>query len=254
MSINLCYYKLIMHKVLSNLAPKSYNDGLSKCRSLGKELISKEKVDKFLDLGCNDGSFTLEFSEKIKPKEIYGIEINKESCQKSKQKGIKCIWQDLNEKWELESNYFDLILSSQNIEHVHDTRLYLQESYRCLKPNGQIIILTENLSSWANIICLFFGWQPFSTTNLDGISFGNPLIWHHGKSRNNKKSTQAKSKNYGHIRVLTYIGLKDLLIRTGFKNIKIYTRGFLPLYGILSNVLCKIDRRHGHFLIVSATK
>lgn len=243
-----------MRKLLNKIAPKSYNDGLSKCKKLGKKLVSSKKVNRFLDLGCNDGKFTIEFAESFKLKEIYGIEIVKQYCEKAKKRGIKCLNQDLNKSWDLKSSYFDLILSSQNIEHIHDTRLYLEESYRCLKPNGQIIILTENLSSWTNIGSLIFGWQPFSTTNIDGWSIGNPFIWHQGKSKHRNYPDKTSSKKYGHVRVLAFQGLNDLLAKAGFKNISMYTRGYLPFWGKLSDFLCKIDKKHGHFLIATAEK
>lgn len=44
---------------------------------------------KLLDIGCNDGSFSLKVAKKCNAKEIYGLEIDKESLEKAKKNGIK---------------------------------------------------------------------------------------------------------------------------------------------------------------------
>jgi len=244
--------------LLKIVAPKSFNDGLAKCNSFAKKLIANKRIDKFLDVGCGDGKFTIEFAKIAKAKEVYGIEFVDKYRKEASYKGIKCIKCDLNSKWDFNNNFFDFVLSSQNIEHLHNTRLYLEECYRCLKRGGEIIILTENLASWINIGALFFGWQPFSTTNINGWNLGNPLIWHIDEPKDegflNKYQDTGVSGTVGHVRVLAFNGLKDILKKVGFKNIKIYTRGYLPFWGRLSDFLCRIDKKHGHFLIAVGFK
>ncbi|MCX6816795.1 MAG: class I SAM-dependent methyltransferase [Candidatus Beckwithbacteria bacterium] len=236
-----------MRRLLKFIAPKSFNDGLSKCNNLGKNLIIKNKVNRFLDLGCADGEFTLKFAKVLRPEEIYGVEIVDKYCNEAKRKGVKCVKFDLNSKWKFDNNYFDFILSSQNIEHLHNTRLYMEECYRCLKKGGQLLILTENLASWINIWSLIFGWQPFSTTLINGWSIGNPCIWHSQKPSNNTGKTS-------HVRVLAFKGLKDIMQHIGLKDVQVYSRGYLPFWGKLSDILCRVDKKHGHFLIGTGIK
>lgn len=247
-----------MLKFLKYIAPKSFNDGLARCNKLGKKLILSKRIGRFLDVGCGDGKLTLEFAESARASEIYGIEYIDSLCHLAEERGIHCISHDGNTPWSYESDFFDLILSSQNIEHVHNTRLYLEECYRTLRPEGQIIVLTENLASWVNIGALVFGWQPFSTTNINGWSLGNPLIWHADETRDEKfiNTWQASgvSGTVGHVRVLAYRGLKNLLEKVGFKEVQIFSRGYLPLWGAFSDLLCTIDRRHGHFLVGTGVK
>lgn len=245
-------------KILKVIAPKAFNDGLSRCNQIGKALIAKERIEKLLDLGCGDGRLTMEFAKIAKPKEVFGVEFATESIRKAKRRGINCIRADLNCKLRFRSNFFDLILSSQTIEHLHNTRLHLEECYRCLKKGGQLIILTENLSSLANVISLAFGWQPFSTTYINGWNIGNPLIWHLDEKKDEKflekYQTYGCSGAVGHVRVLSYRGLKELVEKTGFREVKVLTTGYLPFWGNFSDLLCKIDKRHGHFLIATGIK
>ena|GEM_PF-401474 len=245
-------------RFLRFIAQKSFNDGLARCNQLGMRLIVKEKVDRFLDVGCGNGELTMEFASVINPREIYGIEFVDEVRPEAERKGIKCFKYDLNGRWGFDDNYFDVILSSQSIEHMHNTRLYLEECHRCLKPGGQVIILTENLASWDNIISLVFGWQPFSTTNINGWHLGNPYIWHKHESKDEDFLTRWQDTGVsgitGHVRVLTFIGLRELLRKTGFTKVDVYSKGYLPLWGRLSDSFCWIDKRHGRFLVAQGFK
>lgn len=247
-----------MRKLLKLTAPGIFLNGLEKCNKLGMDLIARNDNTSMLDVGCGDGTLTLRFAEAGGIQEIHGIEIVDSLRAKAENKGIRCTAQDLNASWKYDSGSFDLILSSQNIEHLHNTRLYLQECLRCLRIGGQLIVLTENLASWANIGALVFGWQPFSTTNINGLSVGNPLIWHLDEPRDTEfmetwQSTGI-SGTVGHVRVLSYIGLRDLMEEVGFRNIRMHTRGWFPLWGLASDIMCMIDRRHGHFLIATGFK
>ena len=242
-----------MRAILRAIAPRVYKDGHRRCNELGKRLVVRRPVNRFLDVGCGDGRLTMEFAEVVQPSELWGLELNEEMIEQCQQQGITCRPCDVNGEWQFDDGWFDLILSSQNIEHLHDTRHYLAECWRCLAPGGQLIVLTENLASWANVWSLVFGWQPFSTTSICDWHLGNPFIWH----LDQPKPSQLEDfgcTSQSHIRVLAYCGLKDLLAKTGFGEIRAYTRGYFPLFGLLSDVLCTLDRRHGHFLIANARK
>ena len=247
-----------MRRLLKFIAPRAFENGLERCNDMGKGLIARRGIQRMLDVGCGDGILTREFADVAGAEEVYGIEYVDDFREKAEKNGVRCAKNDLNGVWDFESGFFDLIVSSQNIEHLHNTLLYLEECNRCLKDNGQLIVLTENLASWVNIGALVFGWQPFSTTNINGMSIGNPFIWHKDIPKDQAFVEQWRatgvSGTVGHVRVLAYAGLRNLLEETGFRNIRMYSKGYLPLWGILSDILCYLDRRHGHFLIGTGFK
>jgi SAM-dependent methyltransferase len=248
----------MFRKFLKYIAPKSFKDGLARCNRLGMNLTVKKSQAVFLDAGCGDGALTMEFAGLFNPGEIHGIEFIDSFREAAEKKGIQCVKLDLNGMWPYKTDTFDFILSSQIIEHLHNTRMYFQECYRCLKPGGQILVLTENLSSWANIFALTFGWEPFSSTSINGLNLGNPLIYHADEPKDQDfikaHYPTGISGLIGHVRVLAFKGLADLLVNAGFKQVKVYTKGYIPLYGWLSDFFCSIDRKHGHFLIASGLK
>lgn len=108
-----------------------------------------------------------------------------------------------------------------------------------------MIICTENLSSWHNIVSLLFGWQPFSLSNISQKKWniGNPMGIH-------VHEIAPKPKTWQHLRVFAYRGLKELLIEHGFSIERYVGSGYYPLLSFLS----KIDPRHSAFLTIKARK
>lgn len=249
-----------IRKMLGAISPKAYDDGAKRSNTLALSLVWNLRAEKMLDVGCGDGTVTLEFAKAVKAESIYGIEFIDEHRVKAEEKKIICVKADMNERWSFQDDFFDFILSSQSIEHVHNTRRYLEECYRCLKPGGTVLVLTANLASWINIPALVFGWQLFGTTDICGWrATGNPAIWHadfETADQNflDRYYSTGVSGTVGHVRVLAYAGLRDLMKKTGFVDLELYSRGYLPFWGGFSDFLCKLDRRHGYFLVAKGRK
>jgi len=113
-----------MRTLLKYIAPRAFEDGLKRCNETGIRLVAKRNARSLLDVGCGDGRLTLEFAEASGATELYGIEYVDELRKQAEERGIRCSSEDLNGRWGYDDASFDLILSSQNIEHLHNTRLY----------------------------------------------------------------------------------------------------------------------------------
>lgn len=209
------------------------------------KLLEKNSNAKFLDLGCDDGAWTMKLAKIIDTKNVFGYEIVKKAAEKAKSMGVKVKIGDLNSKLLYGDNTFDIIHANQVIEHLNNTDLFLDEIYRILKPNGYAIISTENLSSWHNIFALVLGYMPFSLTNISSKTgaIGNPLAPHYGKKVWNVDSWQ-------HQRIFTIRGLKDLSKISGFNVKKILTSGYYPF----GNIFSKIDPSHSAFIAIKISK
>jgi len=181
---------------------------------------------------------------KFKSKNCTGIEIVDTSIIKAKQKGLIVIKTDLNKTLPFKNNSFDVIHANQVIEHLFDTSMFLSELYRITKKNGYVIISTENLASWHNIFSLFFGYQPFSLTNISSKYFGigNPLAPHYMKKMTNSNSWQ-------HIRVFAFRGLIEHIQEAGFTIEKVLGAGYYPF-----NFLAKFNPKHSAFITIKARK
>lgn len=173
-----------------------------------QEVGSNKKI---LEVGCNDG-----YMGEILLKEnndVYGIDIVKKKLELASKRGLKVKECDIEKKpFPYPSDYFDIVILGDVIEHIFDTDGLLEKCKRVLKKGGKLIITTPNVASLARRIMLLLGINPF----LEFSSKLQPL------------------KGYpavGHIRYYTSNTLKHQLTHHDFKNIKIQggTMIFIPL-------------------------
>lgn len=217
---------------------------------------------KILDLGCGDGEMTARFAKKIGSSAVAGIEGIRGLIPYAKKKGITVKTGDLEKPLPYKTSSFDVIISHFSLEHLLNIDLFLQEIHRVLKPGGYAVIATDNLSSWPNIGALVLGLHPFSLTpGLSDVVLGNPFAiryqesgvsWAEGK-KDRRLATQPAG-TYGHIRVLAYQALKDILIHKKFTVEKLTGAGYLFFGGRAARVLSSLDPSHAHFLVVKVRK
>jgi SAM-dependent methyltransferase len=214
-------------------------------RTILEFLPSSTQPLSFLDCGCNDGEWTAKLGERIGNARLHGIEIEKDAAAAAREKGVETEEGNLNESLPYEDSRFDVVHANQVIEHLADTDRFLEEVFRVLKPGGCVILCTENLASWHNIAALFFGWQPFSLSNICEKRFqiGNPLSIHSNEAA-------VSPKSWLHVRVFAYRGLYDVLREHGFRVVASRGSGYYPLPGILGH----LDPRHAAFLTFIARK
>ncbi|MEX1029314.1 MAG: class I SAM-dependent methyltransferase [Paenibacillaceae bacterium] len=113
-----------------------------------QRLTSGKKV---LDFGCGSGYGTAYIADYCN--EIVGVDISLDAISYANSNynasnlSFKCI-EPVEEKslpfLDLE---FDMVISFQVIEHIKDTKSYLGEIRRVLKPNGVVIIVTPDRST-----------------------------------------------------------------------------------------------------------
>ncbi|MBZ9578207.1 methyltransferase domain-containing protein [Patescibacteria group bacterium] len=224
----------------------------SKCIKDILEFIDFNPNAKILDLGCDTGDLTKLVAERASTKNIFGIDIIKDRYKKAKEAGIKIIESNLDYNFPFVDSIFDILISNQVIEHIHNLDNFMCESFRILRKGGYFICSTENLSSWHNIFALFLGFQPFSITNISvkGV-IGNPLALHQSSQ---KGKEMRKIKVFQHTRVLGYQGLKDIFEKHGFKVQASKASGYYPMPNYLAKLLSSIDQRHAAFITIKAQK
>jgi methionine biosynthesis protein MetW len=211
-------------------------------RSIYK-LLEKNPKAKVLDLGCWDGDLSLKVAKIIGTKKVYGIEIDPNKVKEAKLKGVIAYEEDLNKKISFKNNFFDVVIASQVIEHLYDTDNFVEEIYRVLKPNGYVIISTNNLASWHNLFALVLGYQPFPSDISKYTNIGKLIGLFKGDG-----------KSWSHLRIFTTSSLIDLLKFYKFNINKVVGVGFYPFPQSLANIISKIDKIHCVYVIVKATK
>jgi len=210
-----------------------------------EKLIDPAESAKVLDIGCHTGKLIKERVKNIEKPEVYGIDIDKKSVSLSKALGIKAVEGDVENDLPFKSNFFNIVVANQIIEHLVNIDGFIKEIHRVLKTNGYLVLSTENLSSWHNIFALLLGWQAFSQHISAIKNVGNPLRVFEYKNL---------PRNYMHNRILTPKGLAELLELHGFRMEKFFGAGYYPFPPPLSRTLSKLDPTHAAFIGIKARK
>lgn len=207
--------------------------------------IAENKVGcKFLDIGCNDGEFTLEFAKKIKAKEVYGVDVYAPAMVEAKKKGILIVNADLNERLPLPSDFFDVVLCNQVAEHLLNPDNLFEEISRVLKKGGVSYISVPNLCALHNRIFVLLGWQPTVIWPSTKFVFGNP-------NRGYKLSGIA---SYRHLTTFSPSAFREMLEFYGLKVKRYYGSGFYPFGGSISNTFSKVLPSFSVFQLAVVTK
>ena len=242
-------------KKLQDIAAKSRHAGANRSDDWAGTTAISLNPDSLLDVGCGDGNMLCRYI-KTKPRELIGVEGSPVLKEKAEARGFKVFSYDLNGRWPFENDKFDVVHSSQVIEHVHNCRLFVEESFRVLKPGGTTVMATENLCSLLNCFALFMGYTPFSLMQTCGRYLGNPLGLHYNEPISEPLPIDhpAFAGVSGHIRVLTVRQAKELYAMCGFTDIEARSINILPLPDGLSKKLEGVITNRGHYLILKAKK
>jgi SAM-dependent methyltransferase len=103
--------------------------------------------DRFLDAGCGDGRFLAALDADL-PEQVVGVDIAQRILETARVRLPRAQLRQANlESLPFEDEGFDLVLSSQVIEHVLDAPSALRELNRVLRPGGHLVISTDNAAN-----------------------------------------------------------------------------------------------------------
>ncbi len=101
-----------------------------------------------LDIGCNDGQDIKHLSLAGKDLKLFGLDMNREALKKGLNRlaGIKNAYlvQGKGEAIPYKSGSFDVVYSSEVIEHTPDPGGFIAEAWRVLSANGVFIVTTPS--------------------------------------------------------------------------------------------------------------
>jgi len=205
-------------------------------------LLEFNPHSKVVDLGCGNGKFSIKVKEKIGCEKIFGGDISEKALKDAKKRKVIVKKADLNHTLPLKTESFDVVVSSQVIEHLFYPVKFMKDIHRILKPNGYAVISTENLASWDNISALFFGYTPFSMEFDAGLwKIGNPFSPH--------ERIIVNKYTHPHVRVFAWNGLITLVSILKFKVERVSGSGH-----ILGHVGEVLDKTHCRFIVIKVRK
>ena len=103
------------------------------------------KNNRMLDVGCGEG-WILELAKK-RGWEVYGTEFSDRAIEICRQKGIK-MYEGVLDPAKIAERDFDVIISSETIEHINNPQQELKSMHQLLRKGGLIYITTPNFNSY----------------------------------------------------------------------------------------------------------
>lgn len=208
--------------------------------------LPKNKRTVLLDCGCDDGKKSVNRARAIGASRLLGLERVAQRARLAKERGVKVVTTDLNTPWPLRSSSIDCITATEVVEHLVDLDNFFSESYRTLKKGGRIIVSTENLAAWHNILALLVGNQPYTGPYLSKIY----PIGHHPTGNYYQQLLPMDP----HLNVMTLKSLIQLLKNYGFKVIAYQGVGFYPVPRPVADLLATLDFYHSSYGVVVGQK
>lgn len=241
-------------KLLQRIVSTAHRRSCQRCNDWSGRKVAALRPRALLDVGCADGSFLFGYLD-YKPEIFCGIEASPSLRKQAEARGINTGAVDLNGVWPYADATFDVVHCSQVIEHLHNTRLFVQELLRVLKPGGTALVTSENLTSFLNLGAMLLGYTPFTLMRCCGWYLGNPLGLHYGEhvEEGVPITDPAFAGVTGHVRALGALQAKELFERIGFRA-TVSSIGLMPLPDWLGRRLEPLLPRRGHLLLIEAKK
>ena len=110
--------------------------------------LEKSQAKRILDVATGTGDFALEIYKRLKPEKIIGIDIStgmlkvgKTKVEKKQLSHIIEFQEGDSEDIKYEDNFFDAATVAFGVRNFENLQKGVNEMYRVLKPNGELIVL-----------------------------------------------------------------------------------------------------------------
>ncbi|MFO7709661.1 MAG: class I SAM-dependent methyltransferase [Desulfobacterales bacterium] len=123
---------------------------------LSRQFVCEVTPHNMLDVGCGEGILISLVGDQV---DRFGVDIFQDAP--ANVGSARYIRHDVSTGLPFPDATFDVVHSSELIEHLLDTESFLQECLRVLKPGGRLVVSTPNLHYWRNVIEWLIGNQFF---------------------------------------------------------------------------------------------
>lgn len=162
-------------------------------------LVPASPPMKVLDIGCGTGLNAGGIA--AKGHEVWGVDISPVAIERFRARGYRGEVCNLGDGLPFSEHSFDLVFSSEVIEHVADTESFLADIFRVLRPGGILVMSTPNSAFWIYRLFGLFG------------------------------KTVSELQHPGHIRFFSKASLVRLVTHAGFASVEIAARHMYVVVG-----------------------
>jgi SAM-dependent methyltransferase len=128
-----------------------------------RQIAALDRVSSLLDVGCWDGSTTVEYAGAAGGAQAYGIEVFPDPAAQARERGVSVTVMDLErDRFPWPDQSMDLVVCNQVFEHLKNVWLPMSEIARVLRIGSHLLFSVPNLASLHNRALLAVGLQPTS--------------------------------------------------------------------------------------------
>lgn len=114
--------------------------------------------DRILEVGCGNGRFIEEISKKGAI--CTGLEYNLQAVEEGQKKGLNILAESLADHAATHAEQYDVVCSFQVVEHIAEVKHFIEDSIKCVKKGGKLVISVPNNDS------VIFKNDPWHILNL----------------------------------------------------------------------------------------
>jgi len=209
-----------------------------------------------LDCGAHEG-WAFDRISKIsglKPEQYRGVEWNMASVENGQQRGLAIEHGDLNQKILHEDEMFSCVYALSLVEHLINPCRFMKECHRVLRPGGQLVLLTPNISTYFTAALILMGKMPSSGPYPDSDELLKREELFRVSPNDVKTDAEDQTPVHRHFIVFSYRVLRDYLRMIGFSEVKGYGFGLYPFPNFSQPMLERLDPYHCHQMVFVATK
>lgn len=201
-----------------------------------------ERTSTFGDFALNNASF-----------HYSGLEWRKEDVERGRASGLDICEADLNQPLPVPSESKDCVIAYSVLEHLLMPCSFISECHRILKPGGQLVILTPNISTYFTAVQILLGRMPSSGPHPDSnllIQLDQP-VQVSGVIRDDVTSDTPQHR---HLVVFSFKVLRKFLSMSGFIIHAAKGFGYYPLPIWLQPAFERMDAAHCHQIVFVCTR
>ena len=209
-----------------------------------------------LDCGANTGRIFDELSLRcaLQPAQYHGVEWDASAAAQARARGLQVACGDLNRNLEYASGQFSCVLGLSVLEHLLNGCRYLRECHRILRPDGTLVLLTPNISTYFTAALILAGKMPSSGPHPDSDALIRREEVFKVSSETLHMDSERDTPQHRHLVVFSYRVLRDYLRLLGFREVEGYGFGLYPFPNFAQPLLERLDPYHCHQMVFIARK
>lgn len=209
-----------------------------------------------LDCGANNGWAFERISKmtSITLGQYCGIEWNARCAEEGRSNGYNIVQGDLNKGIPGDDGVYSCVYALSVLEHLLNPCRFLNDCHRVLRPGGQLVILTPNISTYFTAALVLAGKMPSSGPHPDSDQLLKAEEIFKVSSDALQPDTESDTPLHRHLIVFSFKVLRQYLGMIGFTNVVGHGFGLYPFPRFAQPLLERLDPYHCHQMVFIATK